>query len=286
MRWLLVCLLVTCLAFAAELDAVLTDETPLAGTNCRERGGATYYEVAVAIQNPSSTSSLRVTYEYYNSSSGSYEYGGKVCDVKAGMREACVFKVYTITGGKNGTERIPFNITGEFGEFRTRVSKVLEVTVNHYTSAYEENVMRKIAEARERYSRVYEKYSGCYDTSGLVLLQQAQSLIEEARNQLTICNLQGANALAVNATSKVLEAESYLGKCGETPEENTTPPVEENQTPVVNETSQPKENQTQPEVKVNETVEKNVTDVTSALMKACIPFFILLMLFCVAVVSV
>ena len=285
MRWLLVFLLAVNLAVAVELDAVLVDETPRAGPNCRERGGATYYEVAVGIQNPSATDSLRVMYQYYNSSSKSYEEGGKVCDVKPGMSEACIFKVYTITGGQNGTDRIPFNITGEFGEFRTRIYKQLEITVNHYTSAYEENVMRKIAEARAEYSRVYQKYSSCYEMSGLVLLQQAQRQIEEARSQLVICNLQTANALANNATNRIREVENQLGECGEQPPSNITPPVEENQTPVVNETPEQPQNQTPPQVETNKSVEQNVSDITTQLMKACVPFFILLMVLGAAVIN-
>lgn len=284
MRWLFVPLLLLGFVAAAELDAVLTDQTPLSGPNCRERGGPNFYDVLVAIQNPSSTDSLRVTYMFYNSSSNSYEYGGKVCDVKPGMREACSFRIYTITGGQNGTSRIPFNITGEFGEFRTRVYKLLEITVNHYPSAYEENVMKRIAEARSEYSRVSSEYSGCYDPSGLVLLQQAQGDIEEAKNQLAICNIQQANVLAINATSKLHDAESMLGPCNETPETNFTQPPSENQTPAPpgEETPQPP-NQTQPQVTPNKTVEENLTDMTALLLKGCVPFLILLALFVFAV---
>jgi len=283
MKWhVLAILFVMGLAGAAELDAIIIDNTPLAGPNCRERGGPNFYEVEVAILNPSTATSMRITYMYYNSSSGEFEDGGKVCDIGVGMRTSCQFKVYTITGGQNKTDTIPFKVTGDFGN--TKYEKELEVIINHYPSAYEQNVMEKIKIARDDYNRVIQKYTGCYNLSGLELMQNAYSEIGDAEDKLSICDMQGAQSFSNDAINTIREADRYTRpvSCNVTPpQENNTPP----QPPPSNQTNQT-ENETPPIPNPplpNATA--NVTDITSALMKGCMPFAILITLLVIAVWS-
>jgi len=284
-RCILAILLMMGIAEAAYvLDAILTDTGPFAGPNCRERGGANFYDVSVAVTNPSADTTMRVSYMYYNSSSGEYENGGKACDVRPGMTEPCNLKIYTVTGGRNATDVIPFRITGQVGEFATKYEKELQVTIDHYTGSYEQNMLERIETARSEYGRVIQIYTGCYNASGLALMNNANSEIAEAESKLLICDLSATQNLTSDAINKIREAEGYLKpvSCdGSPPAGNNTPPElpQQNNTPPANET--PPENGTPAASKI----EENVTDITTALMKGCMPFAVLLSLLVIAVWS-
>jgi hypothetical protein len=260
------------IAGAAELDAVLFENKTYAGSNCREQGGPTYYVIMVAITNPSATTSLRVTYLYYNSSSGTYGDGGKVCDVKPAMRESCEFKVYTVTGGQNKSEEIPFKVIGDFGTSET-YERELGITVNHYIGAFEQSVIDKLAIARGEYERVYQRYGSCYNISRYELL--------DAEYKLSICDISGALKRANDAITKIHQDEGFANATcsGAQPQQNGSqpppPPIDQNQTSQ-NETPA---NQTPP------TSEDNLTGITSAIAKGCMSFFILTVLLVIAVWS-
>jgi len=273
-----------------ELNALIVNSESLAGPNCRMQGGPTSYVVDVSIQNPSPDNALRITYMYYNSSLGDYVDGGKICDVKPSLREICKVNVYTITGGKNATEQIPFNLTGTYdtesycgGPFcsaRTMYMKAFNVTITHYTGFYEENVMKKIDSAKKEYDNASQMYNGCYNASALDLLQGAYSEISEARDELEICNMAKAQNMTNDAILKIREFESYqkLESCGNnTTQQNNTQNTSEtgdhNVTPQ-NDTLEPNPlvNPPQP---TNPPGTDNISNVTMSIAKGCMPFFIL-----------
>jgi hypothetical protein len=285
---------------AAELTASLVDIKPLGGSNCRIQNGpvyygSTYYDVSAIVENPSTNRSLRVSYMYYNSSSGEFEDGGKVCDVAMNAKQNCRFRVYTITGGKNATDVIPFKIIGWVGELcgensycvgSQEYETVLNVTVSHYTSIYEQNVLDKLNIANSEYERVSAQYTGdCYNTSGMSVLQNASSEMQNASYLLVVCDMHDSLYLANDAINKIREAERYAK-----PVCNATPPKQNNSQPP----PPPPENNTT-EIPPNETLNQtlsnvtnntqNITDITSTLMKGCVPSYILATLLLAAVWS-
>jgi hypothetical protein len=288
-------LLVMGMAFADNLNVLVGVTAPLVGPNCRGQGGPNYYDVDAIVTNPSAVKTIRITYLYYNASSGGLEDGGKACDVMAGGRLNCKFRIYTISGGKNGTDAIPFKVIGWVGELcgngqycagSQEYDVMLNVTVNHYTSLFEENVMSKLAIAAKNYAVVGVNYTGdCYNKSGLDILQSASSEMVVSSSQLSVCDIVDALNMANDAINKVGQAAGYTKPvCVK----NQTMQNESNTTPL----QPPKKNNTQttPNESVNGTgnnasSNQSLADMTSALAKGCIPFCILVALLVVAVWS-
>lgn len=286
---MLAVLLMMGMAGAVQLNATVSTNTPLAGTNCRLQGGPTYYNIDVSIQNPSHSKTMSISYSYYNSSSDQFEDNGRICDVGIGVTQTCTFKVYTVTGGKNGTDAFPFKIVGWVGDIcgdtycagAEEYDALLSVTINHYTSVYEQNVLDKLNTAMNEYNTTSAKYAGnCYNTSGLSILQNAYSEISNARAMISVCDLTDALNTENDAINQIRQAEGYTQptSCTVTPPpENKTNssqlPPPKNKTTVTppNNNSNVNLNQTQ-----NSTPStQNLTGLTSALVKGCIPFFVL-----------
>jgi len=292
---MLVFLMATGMAVAAEtleMNAILIDDKPLAGPNCRMQGGPTSYVIDVSVANPSADNSLRVGYMYYNSSLGDYVDGGKICDVKPSLREICTVTIYTITGGKNGTEQFPFKLSGTYdtesycgGPFcsaKISYAKEFNIPVNHYTGVYEENVVKKINSARTEYDTAVQRYTGCSNASVLDLLQTAYSEILVAQEKLTICDMAKAQNMTNDAILKIREVESYpkAGVCGGNPPQqnntgNTSVPSDDNVTQDNETTDQPQFNLTNNTNITGPAGTDNISNVTLAIAKGCMPFFIL-----------
>ncbi|MCX6775838.1 MAG: hypothetical protein NT130_03260 [Candidatus Micrarchaeota archaeon] len=286
-----------------ELNAILVDNKTLYGPNCRIQGGPTSYQVDVLVVNPSPNATLKVTYMYYNLSSGGYEDGGKICDVMRGASQSCTLTIYTPTGGKNGSDQIPFKLSGTFGvesycggpfcEGRVVYEKELNVTVNHYTSLYEESVITKIDIAMKEYGPVFQEYTNCpnANASALAELQDASSELLSASNDLTICNIQQAYNLTTDAIVKIREVNSSYTQelCIPPPpqndtnntqlpsDHNTTQNNETNETPVI---QPPVNSQPSPPSSTD-----NISQVVLSLAKGCMPFSILMAMFVIAVWS-
>ncbi|NYZ79168.1 hypothetical protein H0N99_03385 [Candidatus Micrarchaeota archaeon] len=293
---ILAVLLVSGVVCAADLTATITGDSRFAGPNCRIQGDPNYYDVGAIVINPSSDKTLGVSYLYYNASSGGFEDGGKVCNVGAGLRQLCNFRVYTISGGKNGTDEISFKVVGWVGDIcgngrycagAVEYDTVLSVTVNHTISMYEQNVLDKLNTARSEYNRVSAQYGGsCYNQSGHDLLQNASSEILDASSKLSICDTRDALNTANDAINKIHAAEGYTqpSSCQAPPVENKSnqtqlPPPQNNTT-----WTPPKQNQTLNQTQ-NNTPAENLTNITSTLLKGCIPFCVLIALLLAAVWS-
>ncbi len=296
-------LLLMGVAYAADLSVAIIDSSecssPLHNSviNCLAQGGPNHCNVIVTITNPSSNKSLRVSYLYYNSSSGQLEDGGKVCDIGAGLRGSCTFAIKTITGGKNGTDAMPFKIVGWVGEVcgngeycagSKEYDATLNVVVNHSTGGFEQNVLSKVDTARSEYARVSAQYtSDCYNMTGFYLLQNASSETLEASNKLSICDIRDALNLTNDAINKIHQADgnAKLASCAITPpvQNNSQPP----QPPPENNTTQVPQNETLNETQneTSNTSTGNMTNITSALVKGCIPFYMLAALLVAAVWS-
>jgi len=289
-----------------ELNAILVDNKPLYGPNCRMQGGPTSYQVDVLVVNPSPNATLKVTYMYYNLSSGEYEDGGKICDVMRGVSQSCTLTIYTPTGGKNGSDQIPFKLSGTFGvesycggpfcEGRVVYEKELSATVNHYTSIYEESVVTKIDTAKKEYDQVSQEYANCpnANASALAELQDVSSELLSASNDLTICNIHDAYNLTTDAIVKIREVNSSYTQelCIPPP-----PPPPQNDT---NNTHLPSDNNVTQNNETNETPviqppvnshpsppssTDNISQVVLSLAKGCMPFSILMAIFVLAVWS-
>ncbi|MCX6776934.1 MAG: hypothetical protein NTY73_03130 [Candidatus Micrarchaeota archaeon] len=286
-----------------ELNAILVDNKPLSGPNCKTDGIQTSYHVDVLVVNPSPNATLKVTYTYYNLSSGEYEDGGKICDVMPRLSNSCTLTIYTPTGGKNGSDQIPFKLSGTLGtesycggpfcEGRALYEKELSVTVNHYTSLYEDNVMNNIDTAMKEYGPVFQEYTNCPNANASVLaeLQDVSSELLNASNDLTICNIHDAYNLTTDAIVKIREAGSSYA-----PELCAPPPPPQNNT---NNTHLPSDNNITENNETNETpvIQPPVnsqpppssTDNTSqmilSLAKGCMPFSILMAMLVIAVWS-
>jgi hypothetical protein len=166
----------------------------------------------------------------------------------------------------------------------------LSVTVNHTVSMNEQNVLDKIAVGKSEYTRVSAQYTGnCYNTSGYDLLQSSSSEIQKAGDLLSICDLHDSLFLANDAIINIRQAEGYAK-----PALCSAPPPANNSH--ANQTAPPKNNNT--EVPQNESINQNLnesgnntpstenaTNLTSTLMKGCIPFSVLAALLLVAVWS-
>jgi hypothetical protein len=289
MKYILAVLLMVGVVSAADLTATLVGTSLFNISNCRMQGDANRFTVDVGIQNPSSTKFMRVTYLYYNSSSGQLEDGGKACDVGARMRQTCTFTLYTITGGKNATDVIPFKIVGWVGDIcgngeycagSMEYDTTLEVTVGHYTNINEQTILDKLSTARSEYTRVSAQYTGnCYNRSGYDVLQFASTEIQRASDMLTICNIHDSLYAVNDAINRIRQAEGYAkpASCGAPPgnnnsQNNQSAPPENNNTEVPQNESF---NQTYNETGNNTPGTENVTNITSALIKGCIPFCIL-----------
>jgi len=281
-----------------ELHAMLSDDRAYyAGPNCKMQGGPTSYQVDIQVENPSQNATLKVTYTYYNLSSGEYEDGGKVCDVMRGVTQSCTLTIYTPTGGKNGSDQIPFKLSGTFGvesycggpfcEGRAVYEKELSVTVHHYASIYEQSVVTKMDTARKEYDQLSRDYADCRDASLLAELQSISSELLNASNSLTICNMQQAYNLTSDVILRIRGfGVSYpLEVCTPLPQNNTNntqlPPanntVEDNET---NETTviPPQENSTQQPPSSND----SISQLALSIVKGCVPFSILMALFVLA----
>lgn len=290
---MLTVLLMMSIACADPMTAMLSNNATLVGTNCRLQGGSTFYNVNVVIQNPSRTKIMSISYSYYNATSGLFEDGGRVCDVGIYTAQTCTFKVYTISGGINGTDMISFKLVGWVGDLcgentycagSTEYDTVLSVMVNHYTGMYEQNIINKINAAMREYHAVSAQYNvSCYNESGLALLQSASYEISNASAMLSICDLVDALNTTNDAVNRIRQAQGYAKptSCNTTTPQNNTnstpvqPPqnnttVNQNNTNKENNTSNVKPNQTQ-----NNQPLQNLTNISSALVKGCIPFYIL-----------
>jgi len=202
-------LLLLSIAKAQELEVSLGEET-FAGPNCRSDGQPNSFEFQITITNPSQNA-LNVFYEWYNSSSGEFVSGGKICDVIPGSinLQPCKVTLYSVLGGTNGTNDMSFNVIGT--DVIDTWRKTLTVTLNHYPGAIELNAMNRIDLANNRLLEVNSTLATCYDSNAEELLNSASSELRDAIPYLKICNIAKTLDLANDALNKIGRANESIG---------------------------------------------------------------------------
>jgi hypothetical protein len=199
---LIVLLFIVSFVGAQELQAMIFGEARAAGSNCLQGSmGAepNHFDFGVTVTNPSEKS-LSVSYEWYNSSSGTFVSGGKICDVIAGinMTAQCVVRIYSVFGGINGTDSVTFNVIGN--DSKNIWTRSLAVTIEHYRGTFEQNAINKTNVANKERAETTTMLATCYSQDAEALLNEASSELMGVDQFLKACNI----AKVLNLTNEVI----------------------------------------------------------------------------------
>jgi len=226
MKKLIIFLALISLVAANDLNAEVTGTPTFSGCNCRGNNEFNPIEISVSIHNPSDHS-MRMSYEFYDPNTNGFRAGDSIScglgpNVPARSFGSCTIRLYTMTGGLNGTSNILVKLTGDNGV--DRYAKTFSIEIAHHASPYEDNVLSRMDTAQGQFEQISGKLTKqCYGgvCCGMLGVNQYMSLalssLYKANSSMRICALSSAWSYAgdaINSLSGASDQFTYLsGNC-------------------------------------------------------------------------